>query len=555
MAFTEKFDYIKSILEKEYKVKIKEDDYDAFIVKQLSESNCIVKDIQSNQSHIAITGAQMEVFPYIYSKKYIEENDNKMKNYFVIKVPVNIYRNNCEKIKENYIEFKDQEVLQEDMCVYPRSGGSQIQLSLKRNGDSQNFLKFRELIKPNDYLILMKKQNLLEYDGFIIEQKYIAEKKYTSVVEIDRVSDKNITFVSKKNIVYERELLPFPHQRIFFGAPGTGKSFELNRQAVENFKIDEYERVTFHPNYMYGHFVGAFKPFPRILKTANGDIKKDADGNIQETIVYEYVPGILMKQLIKALKNPYKNYLIIIEEINRSNVAAVFGDIFQLLDRNMDGNSEYDITTSRELQEYLKKELRGIYNERLGEDFSRLYLPFNLYIWATMNSADQGVMPLDTAFKRRWEFEYQGVDNLNEQDFENYEFKVNPSQKCNWNDYRKELNKRLSNLNIPEDKLIGPYFISKSILKKNIIELTKTIRNKLLMYLYEDVAKAFRSSLFAEGKYSTYSKLCEEFDKDALSIFRNKIEIETREIISEKLKNTNEGENEKEINVAENLNN
>ena len=92
-------------------------------------------------------------------------------------------------------------------------------------------------------------------------------------------------------------------------------------------------------------------------------------------------------------------------------------------------------------------------------------------------------------------------------------------------------------------------------MKKNIIELTKTIRNKLLMYLYEDVAKAFRSSLFAEGKYSTYSKLCEEFDKDALSIFRNKIEIETREIISEKLKNTNEGENKKEINVAENLNN
>ena len=331
--------------------------------------------------------------------------------------------------------------------------------------------------------------------------------------------------------------------------------YASGKSAVENFKIDEYERVTFHPNYMYGHFVGAFKPFPRILKTANGDIKKDADGNIQETIVYEYVPGILMKQLIKALKNPDKNYLIIIEEINRSNVAAVFGDIFQLLDRNIDGNSEYDITTSRELQEYLKKELRGIYNERLGEDFSRLYLPFNLYIWATMNSADQGVMPLDTAFKRRWEFEYQGVDNLNEKDFENYEFKVNPSQKCNWNDYRKELNKRLSNLNIPEDKLIGPYFISKSILKKNIIELTKTIRNKLLMYLYEDVAKAFRSSLFAEGKYSTYSKLCEEFDKDALSIFRNKIEIETRDIISEKLKNTNEGENEKEINVAENLNN
>ena len=115
------------------------------------------------------------------------------------------------------------------------------------------------------------------------------------------------------------------------------------------------------------------------------DLKKDEDGNIQETITYEYIPGVLMKLLVKALKNPNENYLLLIEEINRANVAAVFGDVFQLLDRDGKGQSEYVIATSRELQEYLKKEFDG-YNlaenvkQNLGDNYSRLYLPSNIYI-------------------------------------------------------------------------------------------------------------------------------------------------------------------------------
>ena len=144
------------------------------------------------------------------------------------------------------------------------------------------------------------------------------------------------------------------HQRIFFGAPGTGKSFELNKEAKEYFG-DNYERVTFHPNYMYGNFVGAFKPFPKVLKKNDGTIKTDEDGNIQESITYEYIPGVLMRQLVNAFKNPTQDYLLLIEEINRANVAAVFGDVFQLLDRNSKGESEYSIATSKELQEFLKK--------------------------------------------------------------------------------------------------------------------------------------------------------------------------------------------------------
>lgn len=542
MSFSEKFNTISSILFDKYKINLKEKDYDGYIVKQMSESNCIKKDITSKQSHIAITGSQMELFPYIFSKQYIENNDASMKNYFVLKAPVNIFKANCDIVSNGYINFGDKQILKEEMCVYPRSGGEQIQLSMKQNGDSENFLKFRELIKPDDYFVVLKKDGLLEYDAFIIEKKYIEDKSFKSLFEQSRNSIKDITFIGNKNIdskaqnLYKR--INKPYQRIFFGAPGTGKSYELNKEAKEYFG-NNYERVTFHPNYMYGNFVGAFKPFPKVLKNSDGTIKKDEDGNIQESITYEYIPGVLMRQLVRALKYPTQDYLLLIEEINRANVAAVFGDVFQLLDRDGSGESEYFIATSKELQEFLRKEfddcdLEKNIKEKLGEDFGRLYLPNNLYIWATMNSADQGVMPMDTAFRRRWEFRYLGINDAaesNKEDFERYKFKINSSEVVNWDLFRRELNKKLSSLNIPEDKLIGPYFVPKSILEDSDLDkLTETIKNKVLMYLYEDAAKAYRPLLFEEGKYATYSSVCKHFDDNALNLFKGNIEIKTQSI-------------------------
>lgn len=542
MSFSEKFNTISSILFDKYKINLKEKDYDGYIVKQMSESNCIKKDITSKQSHIAITGSQMELFPYIFSKQYIENNDASMKNYFVLKAPVNIFKANCDIVSNGYINFGDKQILKEEMCVYPRSGGEQIQLSMKQNGDSENFLKFRELIKPNDYFVVLKKDGLLEYDAFIIEEKYIEDKSFKSLFEQSRNSIKDITFIGNKNIDPKAQNLckriNKPYQRIFFGAPGTGKSYELNKEAKEYFG-NNYERVTFHPNYMYGNFVGAFKPFPKVLKNSDGTIKKDEDGNIQESITYEYIPGVLMRQLVRALKYPTQDYLLLIEEINRANVAAVFGDVFQLLDRDGSGESEYFIATSKELQEFLRKEfddcdLEKNIKEKLGEDFGRLYLPNNLYIWATMNSADQGVMPMDTAFRRRWEFRYLGINDAaesNKEDFERYTFKINSSEVVNWDLFRRELNKKLSSLNIPEDKLIGPYFVPKSILEDSDLDkLTETIKNKVLMYLYEDAAKAYRPLLFEEGKYATYSSVCKHFDDNALNLFKGNIEIKTQSI-------------------------
>lgn len=347
-------------------------------------------------------------------------------------------------------------------------------------------------------------------------EKFLTERESQSSTQNSDKSNKNDTH-------RKQHIDKLPHQRIFFGAPGTGKSYLLNEEAKECFEKECCERVTFHPNYMYGNFVGAFKPFPKKIDE-------------QHSITYTYIPGVLIRQLIKAYKNENINYLLIVEEINRANVAAVFGDIFQLLDRGINGESEYEITTSRELQKFLKEELEEVelsdnIKNKLGDDFSRVFLPSNLYIWATMNSADQGVMPIDTAFKRRWEFRYIGIDDAVDESFEKYKFQINSSEVVKWDDFRKEVNKRLSELNIPEDKLIGPYFISKSILQKyKPSELTEVVKDKVLMYLYEDAARAYRSLLFAENSYSTYSKLCEKFQKDALNLFKDKLELKIEKI-------------------------
>ena len=331
----------------------------------------------------------------------------------------------------------------------------------------------------------------------------------------------------ERNVVSNIEPRPvlnsLSHQRIFFGAPGTGKSYKLNEEAKKYFG-DNFKRVTFHPNYMYSNFVGQYKPYP-------------TEDN-PEKITYKFVPGVLIRQIVEALKNPDKNYLVIIEEINRANVAAVFGDLFQLLDRTSNGESEYSITVTKELQDYFKNE--AFKNEELNNnslfidiqnklnDFSELYLSHNLYIWATMNSADQGVMPMDTAFKRRWEFTYLGVNDAvdnNVDEFKTYVFEVN-GKTYNWDTYRRGINDRLSNLNIPEDKLLGPYFLSKNILSnENKSYITEVLKNKVLMYLYEDAGRAFRGRLFRDETYNTYSQLCAEFDKDPLSIFKEPIEI------------------------------
>lgn len=271
-----------------------------------------------------------------------------------------------------------------------------------------------------------------------------------------------------------------------------------------------FERITFHPDYSYANFVGTYKPVP------------DENG-----ITYKFVPGPFMRVYVKALKNGRTNnikpHLLIIEEINRANAAAVFGEIFQLLDRDSSNVSEYSVQPSEDIKKYLADELE----EKL-EDISTLKIPDNMFIWATMNSADQGVFPLDTAFKRRWDFEYLGINN-NESDIKGktvYLGKGEYTRPVEWNELRKSINNALSSYKINEDKLLGPYFLARKIVvpnEGNDIDAEKFIsafKSKVLMYLFEDAAKQRRTSLFDGCSDTTkYSSICKEFDLRGVEIF------------------------------------
>lgn len=403
----------------------------------------------------------------------------------------------------------------------------------------------------------------------------------------------------------------FSRNRILFGAPGTGKSFSVNRDRKKLLGEEnetDYERVTFHPDYSYANFVGTYKPvmvfnkkedFDRdtnhIISVLNDKGKSaqekydllfeqfkgegltrlpillglytdesfktrkqdgsDAIGDNsvekshgkairkyvnlirgQETtgdIAYEYVPGPFMRVYVNALKNARtgkpKPHLLIIEEINRANVAAVFGDVFQLLDRGEDEVSEYPIQASEDIKSFLAKELGGE-----PDDYSKIRIPDNMFIWATMNSADQGVFPMDTAFKRRWDFTYLGIDD-SDKDIRGKFVTIGSKEKqrIEWNELRKAINEFLADEKVNEDKQLGPYFIARNIVipvdggsEINNERFCDVFKNKVLMYLFEDAARQKRGKLFegsAKGQ-TRYSKICEAFDEQGIGIFNASIQ-------------------------------
>ncbi len=267
---------------------------------------------------------------------------------------------------------------------------------------------------------------------------------------------------------------------IVFGAPGTGKSWYIEHHFPHKNK-DNTSRVTFHPETDYASFVGCYKP------------TKGPDGDI----TYEFVPQAFINAYVNAWKlSKDKAYYLVIEEINRGNCAQIFGDLFQLLDRDEEGVSTYPVTPDTDLQHYLRNAFANGGNEIPEEirEGKSLRLPSNLWILASMNTSDQSLYPMDSAFKRRWEWHYIPITYDRKLKFIVSDARHNKGY--SWQDFLDKINSKIKEVTKSEDKQLGFWFTGKS----QIISLS-TFVNKVLFYLWSDVFKDY-----SDGDSSPFAK-------------------------------------------------
>ena len=292
-----------------------------------------------------------------------------------------------------------------------------------------------------------------------------------------------------------------PLQQIFYGAPGTGKSFTINQEI----KGEDVIRTTFHPDSDYSSFVGAYKPTTReiTMRDLSGHpVVEHAQILTEEKIVYEFVPQAFLQAYITAWEkyatcdegNPQRQFLVI-EEINRGNCAQIFGDLFQLLDRNDRGFSDYPVKADADMRRYVAKALKGLSIPLAGAinslyggrdvvsevlEGNILLLPSNLFIWATMNTSDQSLFPIDSAFKRRWDWSYMPISDAKK----GYVIDVAGSL-YDWWQFLEEINKKIESTTNSEDKKLG-YFFCKA--HGGVIS-AETFVGKVVFYLWNDVFK------------------------------------------------------------------
>lgn len=288
---------------------------------------------------------------------------------------------------------------------------------------------------------------------------------------------------------------------IVYGTPGCGKSYYVEHVLLDGYPKENYIRTTFFADYTNTDFVG------QILPIVDGD-----------KVTYQFNPGPFTLALAQAIRKPNEKVALVIEELNRGSAPSIFGDIFQLLDRK-NGISEYPITNIN-IIDYLNKEFAGQYL------FKDIKLPGNLFIFATMNTSDQNVFTLDTAFKRRWEFKKLINEFKDDHEFKGMYIPSLISLNVTWeelvnaiNEYMLELTDNLNN----EDKQIGVYFVDKTGMRKEEASLsseedTKKFAYKVLEYLWDDVSKFARDKWFKED-IKSLDQLVEEYLKSGTEVF------------------------------------
>lgn len=552
--------------------------YDGILVKRLEASNTLDEGRTTNQTHIAITGSQMDIFPYLRANGYFNCNytdrDDDLKKYFIAQIPLRLYRSNIEELSEGIsgsFVFNT-----ENYCrVYAslvrsrrNDAADQMQMSLITL-DDPSFVEFRKLLHTGDVLVILKHKGQLEYDCFGVKNakasagnlltlnnsffKEVANTKVKtddlitikddeevksdySVDELGRIlsamylnapSDMQTTAIHAFGIKYGKYIIESGYTGkeiaqaagisenyqveigkgvrlyrsfadnlfgmtmwgkegrytsipkgvrktggenvLLYGVPGAGKSHYIQEHyCSDNSAI---ERVVFHLDYTYSDFVGQILP-----RVEQGQLK------------YVFTPGPFTKILKEAWWNPEKEYYLIIEEINRGNAPAIFGEIFQLLDRKKEGaypanevgESEYGITNydvAQEVYGYAHQEVR---------------IPSNLYVLATMNTADQNVFTLDTAFQRRWTMKM--ICNKVEEARHAAEFIEGTG--VQWGAFASVVNDQIlvanEGISSSEDKRLGAYFVLANELKKD------EFPEKVLKYLWDDAFKVGRDFLFKD---------------------------------------------------------
>lgn len=350
-------------------------------------------------------------------------------------------------------------------------------------------------------------------------QEFVSKLVYAYATEpelykhLDEIADNEAVVEPSATAVFDlrtyQDIKDIPRKEggrnlIVYGAPGTGKS----RMLEDEFgKAPLTRRVVFHPEYSYFDFVGTYKPVPLYEKSETTlTTLAGVTNNLGiPHIDYRFVPGPFIQVLIESWLDPSNMHTLLIEELNRANTAAVFGEIFQLLDRNRDGSSEYLFEPSEDLRNYLYS--RGI-GPFIGEGVG---MPSNMNIVATMNSADQGVNIIDSAFKRRWNFRYLRID-IEDAVHKNAEI-LYAGQKVSWGIFITAVNDKLKRLKVNEDRLIGPYFIKPSELNN------KSAMDKLLLYLWDDVLRHKRDQGAFARSISCFGDLIDGFEiSDVLGI-------------------------------------
>lgn len=384
---------------------------------------------------------------------------------------------------------------------YNNDANRYLELSVKPSGDRLMFLsksytypfEEHEFVRENryaffedDYIVILKVKKEMRYRLIFLPNEFVKN----NFDGINNIGSNLIGDVSHRHpfSIDNIESDQIGENRLVFGAPGTGKSMYIKTKYETSTKSI---RVVFHEEYSYQDFIGYIRP---IIE--------------ENTPTYKFKPGPFTKILRLALENKMTNYTLIIEELNRANAPSVFGDVFQILDRDENGISEYSIE-QEDILSYINNNSSNLYSE--------IRIPNNLNIVATMNSSDQGVFPLDTAFKRRWNYKYMPIkfngwhEEVNIPYYKEDPNEDNSLKYISIKNFIEQINSYLSQneiLELNEDRLIGPYFLKEHEWSNWIEDETY---QKIYSYLWDDISRIDKSIIFKE-KYTQFFQVCEAIE-------------------------------------------